>query len=275
MSVFNTAAKVMSLGTTDGSGGGALSDLWGGLTGKTGAKAAREAAQIQAAAAEKAMQQQARYMEPYFQSGMQAQNRLMSLLGLSGDTAAPEYGSMARNFGMADFQADPGYAFRMSEGLKALERSAAGRGGAASGAAMKGITKYGQDLASQEYQNAYNRYQTNRANLLNPLFNIAGTGRAAAGSLGNIYGQGITDVGSAQASGLIGSTNAQQQGIQNLLNIGALAAGSMGGTPGVGAGMTLPTLWAGGGGGTSSYGTPGAGRMYNWLGGAGENTYNI
>lgn len=233
---------------------GMLSDLVGGFTGSTGAKAAKEAAATQAEAARQAMAMQARYMEPYFQSGMQAQNRLMSLLGLSGDTAAPEYGSMAKNFSMADFEADPGYSFRLSEGLKALERSAAGRGGAASGAAMKGITQYGQNLASQEYQNAYNRYQTNRANLLNPLFNIAGTGRAAAGSLGNIYGQGFGDIAGAQASGLVGAANARQQGVQNLMNAGMLAAGAMTGNPGMAIGG------ARGGGGTSIYND-----LTNWM----------
>jgi len=70
---------------------------------------------------------------------------------------------------MADFQADPGYAFRMTEGLKALDRQAAARGGLISGAALKASQGYGQDLASQEYMNAFNRFQTNRTNLLNPL----------------------------------------------------------------------------------------------------------
>jgi len=62
-----------------------------------------------------------------------------------------------------NFQADPGYGFRMSEGLKALERSAAARGGLVSGGAGKALQRYGQDLASQEYGNAFQRFQQDRA----------------------------------------------------------------------------------------------------------------
>lgn len=74
------------------------------------------------------------------------------------------------DFTMEKFQQDPGYAFRMSEGLKALDRTAAARGGLISGGAMKAASRYGQDMASQEYQNAFNRYNQNRgfnSNLFN------------------------------------------------------------------------------------------------------------
>ena len=74
------------------------------------------------------------------------------------------------DFDMSKFQQDPGYAFRMSEGLKALDRTAAARGDLISGGAMKGAMRYGQDMASQEYQNAFNRYGQNRefnSNLFN------------------------------------------------------------------------------------------------------------
>lgn len=62
-----------------------------------------------------------------------------------------------------NFEADPGYAFRMSEGLKGLERSAAARGGLLSGGAGKALQRYGQGLASQEYGNAFDRFQRERA----------------------------------------------------------------------------------------------------------------
>ena len=52
---------------------------------------------------------------------------------------------------------DPGYKFRLSEGMKALDRQAAARGGLISGNALKATQRYGQDLASQEFGNAYNR----------------------------------------------------------------------------------------------------------------------
>lgn len=226
---------------------GFFSDIKDFITGESAADAAREAAGIQSQAAREAMAAQARYMEPYYQSGMQAQNRLMAMLGLGGDTSSPEYGMLNRQFSMQDLQADPGYAFRMEEGLKGLQRAAAARGGALSGNALRAITQYGQDLASQEYGNAYNRFFQQR---INPLQVMAGYGRSAAGSLGGIYGQGLTDIGTAQASGAIGGANARQQGMQNMLNLALLAAGA-GGFGGAGAAGA-----ATGGGGISSYLSP-------------------
>ena len=71
-----------------------------------------------------------------------------------------EYGGQqpeAFKFTAENFQADPGYAFRLSEGLKALERSAAARGGLLSGGTGKALTRFGQEMGSQEFQNAYGR----------------------------------------------------------------------------------------------------------------------
>lgn len=111
--------------------------------------------------------------------------------------AAPsaDFGKYARDFGMSDFQADPGYAFRLSEGQKALERTAAARGGLMSGSALKAAQRYGQEMGSQEYTNAFNRYQTNRANQLNPLQSLAGQAQTAANTLGSAAGQYGSNVG--------------------------------------------------------------------------------
>lgn len=92
-------------------------------------------------------------------------------------------GDLMRSFGMRDYQADPGYAFRLQEGLKALDRRAAARGGLLSGNALKGITRYGQDMASQEYQGAYNRFTNNQSNQYNRLANVAGLGQTANNAL--------------------------------------------------------------------------------------------
>lgn len=154
--------------------------------------------------------------EPFRQAGMKGQNRLMDVLGLSGNTGAQGYGSAAKDFSMADFQADPGYAFRLSEGTKALERSAAARGGLLSGGTGKALTRFGQDLGSQEYTNAFNRYQTNRANLLQPLQSLAGQGQSTANTIGN-YGQTMTgdinaslgNYGTNASNALIGGANAR------------------------------------------------------------------
>jgi hypothetical protein len=126
---------------------------------------------------------------------------------------------------MDKFTADPGYAFRMSEGMKGLERSAAARGGLLSGSALKGIQRYGQDLASQEYQNAFNRYQTARTNTLNPFQSLAGVAQSsantltgAAGTLGQNIGSNIIGAGNAMAAGQVGSANAIAQGVGQGIN---------------------------------------------------------
>ena len=196
------------------------------ISGITGSQAAQSAADTQARSAAEARQlardifnEQKALQEPFRTAGITAQNQLLTLLGLQGGTQGAEFGRYARPFGMQDFQADPGYAFRMSEGMKALEASrAAQRGGSTgllSGATGKALQRYGQDLASQEYGNAFNRFQTERVNRLQPLGALMGTGQAAASNQGAAAGQygttagGLTtDIGAVQAAGQLGSAKA-------------------------------------------------------------------
>jgi len=163
--------------------------------------------------------QQTALNEPFRQGGINALNRMQDLLGLSSNRQAPGYGSLSRNFSLSDFQADPGYGFRMSEGMKALDRQAAARGGLISGSALKAAQRYGQDLASQEYLNAFNRFQTNRTNLLNPLQAIAGTGQTATNTLsqaGQNMGTNVSNAmgasGQAQIAGVTGAADARASG---------------------------------------------------------------
>jgi len=213
----------MSIALAAGIMGGA--QLVGGLF---GAKATKDAANAQAAAQRDAMaaqqamfERQVQLQEPFRQAGLTAQNRLMTLLGLGPDTTAAEYGTMARPFDMQAFEQDPGYAFRMSEGMKALERSAAARGGMLSGNALRGITRFGQDLASQEYGNAFNRFQIERQARLNPLQSLMGGGQtaantltSAAGAFGQQLGEGAATLGNIRASQYMGRAGALQGGLQ-------------------------------------------------------------
>jgi len=201
--------------------GGAMSSSSAEDAAQTQADAANRAADLQY----KAFKEQQATLKPFLEAGYKGENRLLDLLGLSGNTGAAGYGSAARNFGMSDFQADPGYAFRMSEGLKALDRTAAARGGMLSGAALRGATRYGQGLASEEYQNAYNRYNTNRANILNPLQSLAGQGQTTANTLGNASqnyatnaGNAYMNAGNAAASGYVGSANAWNNALGSATN---------------------------------------------------------
>jgi hypothetical protein len=185
-----------------------------------GASASRSAASTQAAAADRAADVQREIFErqvelgrPYREAGETALNKLIPL--------ATEY----TPFGMQQFQADPGYGFRMSEGMKALERSAAARGGLLSGGTGKALQRFGQEMGSQEYQNAFNRYQAERQARLNPLQSLAGVGQTAANTLGaqaGQYGSNMAETlgagAQARASGYIGAANAIGGGLNQYMN---------------------------------------------------------
>jgi len=140
----------------------------------------------------------------------------------AGVRALPELEAASRYtpFGMDQFQADPGYAFRLAEGQKALDRQAAARGGLISGGALKAAQRYGQEMGSQEYTNAFNRYQTERNARLNPLQSLAGMAQTSTNQLGaagqnyaNAAGEAIGAGAQARASGYMGTANAIAGGI--------------------------------------------------------------
>jgi len=184
-----------------------------------GANAANKAADTQAGAADRAAelqykmyQENVQRQQPFLEAGVGALNKL---------TAAADY----KPFGMDQFKADPGYAFRLGEGQKALERSAAARGGLISGGALKAATRYGQNMGSQEYTNAFNRYQAERQAMLGPLQSLAGVGQTTANTLGSAgasYGAGAGEAyqgaANARASGYVGGANALTGGLSSYLN---------------------------------------------------------
>ena len=179
-----------------------------------GASSASSAASTQAAAADRAGELQ--------QQQFERQVELQAPFREAGMRALPELEAASRYtpFGMQQFQQDPGYAFRLSEGQKALDRQAAARGGLISGAALKGAQRFGQEMGSQEYTNAFNRYQTERQARLNPLQSLAGMAQTSAGQLGQAgqaYASGVGEAGAqaaqARASGYMGVANALSQGL--------------------------------------------------------------
>jgi hypothetical protein len=176
---------------------------------KTQAQAAREAGDVQ----REIFERQVELGRPYREAGETALNKLIPL--------ATEY----TPFGMQQFQQDPGYGFRLSEGQKALERSAAARGGLMGGATGKALTRFGQEMGSQEYQNAFNRYQAERQARLNPLQSLAGVGQTAANTLGAQAGQFGSNLAEtigagaqARASGYMGAANAITGGVGQYMN---------------------------------------------------------
>ena len=189
------------------------SAILGAYTSNRAASTQANAAQAGIDAQERMFNRQTELQEPFRKAGEEALNKLIPL--------ASNY----TPFGMDKFTQDPGYAFRLSEGMKALDRSAAARGGLLSGATLKGAQRYGQDLGSQEYQNAFNRYQIERNAQLNPLQSLAGVGQTAtntltgaAGQMGQNLATGYGNVANARASGYVGGTNALTSALGTGLN---------------------------------------------------------
>lgn len=149
-----------------------------------------------------------------------------------------------------NIQDDPGYAFRSQQGQKAVEQSAAARGGTMSGGTLKALTQYGQGFASQEYQNAFSRHQQQLEN----LFKGAGLGFNAATSKSNNFNQN-----SALQVGLTGS------------DIGILGDASQINTGILGENSRLASDNFTGAGNAQAAGTVGSA---NALGGAAENVGN-
>lgn len=200
---------------------GPAASLAGGLI---ASNAARDAASTQADATREAQNVLERIFnrtvelnEPFRQAGVDSVNALKLGMGMTPGTNS---GWATRDFGMSDFDNDPGRQYRYDQANKALERSAAARGGALSGRAVQEAMRVNSDLASQEYGNSYNRYQINRGNKLDPLYRMAGYGQSATQTLSNAgqnYGNQqaglITDRGAATAAGRVGSANALNSAI--------------------------------------------------------------
>lgn len=113
-----------------------------------------------------------------------------------------------------DISQTPGYQFRYDEGLNALNNSLAASGNRFSGRAMKAAQEYGQGMASQEYQNQFNR-----------LASLSGQGQSAVGTSGQAgmqtasgVGQAQQAIGQAQAQGAANMNRAVQGGIGNYLS---------------------------------------------------------
>lgn len=241
--------------------------------------AQRDALDQQLAFQKQVYEQQRADFAPYRESGTANLNQLNTLLGIGGNTGAADFGRFrTADFTNADFLAnkDPGYGFRMSEGLKAVDRQAAARGGLISGNALKASQAYGQDMASQEYQNAFNRYQTVRGNTLQPFQMGAAAGQSAAA----MQGQSTANYGSAggQAIGQFGQGASTAYGnAGNALNT---AYGNYGqGTTGVlGAYGTNATNALTGGANAQASGIVGGANAFNQgLGGISNlaNTYYV
>jgi hypothetical protein len=197
-------------------------------------------------------------VRPYTQYGAAATTQLANLAGVNGNASQAQ--ALAH---------DPGYQFRLSQGVAAQDRSAAARGLLLSGAQQQALNNYGQGMASSELTNAFNRVQTVQSGAQNASNNLANLYTGMGSALGNMaIGQGsnatalntnnanaMTNIntnsatalnniatnaataqgnaqmaaGQARASGYTGLANAAQSGISNGLFMYGMQNGMFGG----------------------------------------------
>ena len=211
--------------------------LLSGASARKQAEAKRRALEAAKGETTKAFETSKGYYNPFFETGLGANKLLAARLGLGQDTSAPGFGDFTRNFSMADYQADPGYAFRLKEGLKAAEGSAAARGGLLSGATTRGVQRRAQDLASQEYSNAYDRYRQQKNDLYNILAAQQGVGTQAGGNLANLttsYGANMANYAMGQGAVDAAKIGSQYKMYGDILGAGANFGGSVAGAGGFG-----------------------------------------
>ena len=172
--------------------------------------------------------------EPWITAGANALEALQN---------APDFEFTPETF---EFMADPSYEWRVNEGISALDASGASDGRVLSGAQDKALMTYGQDMASQEYQNAWERYMAEQQFDYNTQVGeyginqgadqfLASSGQSASNALSTAYANTATakgnlllggtasqntgDINSAEATndGLAGATTALNTGVENYL----------------------------------------------------------
>lgn len=188
-----------------------------------GAVASNKASKTQANAANQAsemgdaqFQQNRQDYAPWREAGATA-------LGQLSQGIAPG-GEYMQDFGADDFQQDPGFNFRREQGMRGIESSAAARGGLLSGGTLKALNRYNQEFASNEYTNAYNRFNADRDRRYNRLAGVAQTGQTATrdiAQMGTQNAQARGELGmqaaNTRGSGYMGMANSLNSGVGNYM----------------------------------------------------------
>ena len=121
------------------------------------------------------------------------------------------FGDLLKTFDASQMYNDPGYQFRLGEGIKARERQLAAMGKYLSPEASKVLERYGQEYASGEYGNAYNRFNTDQGNLFNRLAALSGYGQTASGQVigsGANYANAATDLYTGMGNSIVAANQA-------------------------------------------------------------------
>lgn len=199
-----------------------------------------EAARIGSATQLQMFEQSRQDIAPWRETGTRALAQLESMfITPGGIDTQPDFA--------ANFTESPGYQFRLSEGIRARDRSASARGRLASGGHQRALIRYGQGVASNEFGQYYDRERDRFNTYANRLSGLAGLGQASAVQTGQLgqqaaatagqiglrgaagagnqlmrgaagAGRALQAAGTARASGYIGSANAITSGISSGVN---------------------------------------------------------
>ena len=248
--------------------GGAIGSALGGAfegdsgTSSGAANAANAGAQANIDLQRRMYEENVARQQPFYQAGVNALPGYLKGIGQGGD--------LVRGFTQADYQADPGYQFRLSEGQRAMAHGATpGRGGLVSGTTLKAMQDYAQNSASNEYQNAYNRYRDTQGLQRNALAGVVGFAPSASSSMGaagsnyaagagpQMYQQGV-NTGNA----LIAGNQANQSAYGNLGNAFSKYLGSGTGYGGAQASFSQTNLGGSGFGSGMAYGNQDLGQYF-------------
>lgn len=192
-----------------------------------GANQAGKAARAQARGMDAATAEQQRQFDlaredtaPWREVGHSALNQLAALYGLRQSGAIDPATGTAEQVAAPDYSAfyqSPDYQFARDEAMRGIERSAAARGGLASGNTLAALQERASGLASMQFGNYVNR-----------LAGIAGTGQSSAENLAGMR----MNLGQQVGQNMIGAANARASGIQNQANIWMGAGNQLAGIAG-------------------------------------------
>jgi hypothetical protein len=173
----------------------------GGVIASQGAKSAANA---QARSADAASAEQARQYDQTRQD--------FAPWRAAGQTALANLADPNKNF-----MASPDYAFTKAQGMRGIESSAAARGGAFSGNALRSLDQFNSNLASTQFGDWWNR----QAGLAGVGQQATGSTAAAGQNAANNISNNTLAAGDARASGIIGGANAWSNAFAGVGNYAA------------------------------------------------------
>ena len=167
-----------------------------------GSKAAKDAAKSQSEGASQAIAEQRPYADLGDYSAGQLKDRLNN-------------NALLDTFSIEDLEDDPGYQFELREGQRAIDKAHGAAGKRYSGQALKAATEFGQGLAANRFDRAYNRDANDKSRIYNMLAGGVNAGQGSSGVIGNY----LVNSGDAAAAGRVGSSNAWNDALGNIGNI--------------------------------------------------------